>query len=190
MPRRNHDQYFTPTFATRELLARVPISGRVFEPCAGDGAIAAVVGEDHNCWRNDIDPSMPDLHYELDAADPASWEHWTDFDWIVSNPPFSHATRIIPLAFEHARVGIAMLLRKSYTEPCVTRHSNRGPWLLEHKDHFANQIFLPRISFTGDGKTDNVACDWYVWTKEPVKGCEVDWVLPASRIENARRKDN
>lgn len=177
--RRKHDQYYTPTSATEALLDRVTISGQVFECCAGDGSIADVLrSREIKCWRNDLDQSMAKLDWVLDASDSKNWKNvWSGMDWIVTNPPFSHATRIVPLAFQHARVGIAVLLRKSYTEPCITRLSNRGPWLLKHKEHFSNQIFLPRISFTGDGKTDNVACDWYVWTKEKVDGCKVDWVL-------------
>ena len=109
----------------------------------------------------------------LDVALASSWDELPGCNWIVTNPPFSLAPLIVPLAFQHARVGTAMLLRKSYTESCLDRQD----WLLAHKQHLANQIFLPRISFTGDGKTDNVACDWYVWTKERAPGCQVDWVL-------------
>jgi hypothetical protein len=49
----------------------------------------------------------------------------------------------------------------SYLEPV----ENRGVWLNEHPP--TTLIVLPRISFTGDGKTDNVTCAWMVWRKDP-----------------------
>ena len=52
-----------------------------------------------------------------------------------------------------------MLLRLSYAEPCL----NRAEWLKAHP--ISHLIVLPRISFTGNGKTDNVTCAWFVWDK-------------------------
>jgi hypothetical protein len=159
--RRELDQYFTPVSATLSLTARVPIRGQMFECCAGDGAIADVLRYQPGAiWRNDIDLSMPHLAWTLDATDVLNWEKvWTGFDWVVSNPPFNQAAQIIPLAYEHASVGIAMLLRLSYLEPT----KDRGYWLNEHPP--TQMIVLPRISFTGDGKTDSVTCAWMVWEK-------------------------
>lgn len=183
--RRQLDKYYTPTLATRALLERVEIRGTVLECCSGDDAIKDELIQhlylEGECthvavqWvlTNDVDSSLIEADYHLDASMPESWKSFPEVDWVITNPPFSHAPQIVPLAFEHARVGIAMLLRKTYTEPCF----NRQGWLLQHKDNFSNQIFLPRMSFTGDGKSDNVACDWYVWKKEKVTGCKTDWVL-------------
>ena len=174
--RRQNDRYFTPEFATQELYRRVGIAGRVLECCAGDGAIAKVLrrAEERTVYCNDI---VGNCDFALDVAREEAWRSLSQglggIDWVVTNPPFSMAAQIVPLAFQYAQVGIAMLLRKTYTEPCF----DRSGWLLAYKGNFANQIFLPRISFTGDGKSDNVACDWYVWTKQKVLGCTVDWVL-------------
>jgi hypothetical protein len=52
---------------------------------------------------------------------------------------------------------VAMLLRLSFLEP--TRE--RGPWLAKNPPDLV--IVLPRISFTGDGKTDSVTCAWMIW---------------------------
>ncbi len=58
-----------------------------------------------------------------------------------------------------ARVGVAFLLRLSYLEPCW----DRADWLVQHP--VSKLIVLPRISFTGDHKTDSVTCGWFVWVK-------------------------
>jgi hypothetical protein len=45
-------------------------------------------------------------------------------------------------------------------------------WLAEHPP--TKLIVLPRISFTGDGKTDSVTCAWYVWERgEHVQSLEI-----------------
>lgn len=59
-----------------------------------------------------------------------------------------------------AIVGVAMLLRLSYLEPT----KDRGHWLNDHPP--TQMIVLPRISFTGDGKTDSVTCAWMIWHKQ------------------------
>lgn len=164
--RRVRDFYPTPEYATRELLRRVPqIRGYILEPCVGDGAIARVVdGGDRVVYGSDVDPQM-NCSFCGDATREDFWASVKDvmfedrIDWVVTNPPFNVAAQIIPLAYKHADKGIAMLLRLSYLEPT----EDRGRWLNEHPP--SALIILPRISFTGDGKTDSVTCAWVVWEK-------------------------
>lgn len=161
MTRRKHDAYMTPEFAVTELLKRLPLvpGATVLEPCSGDGAIAvALIGHGCDVVTNDIDLNRPADMCE-DAANPEFW-FGVDKDWIITNPPFNKASTIIPLAYERARKGIAMLLRYSYLEPC----DDRGEWLGHHPPD--QLISVPRISFTGDGKTDLVATAWFVWFKD------------------------
>lgn len=174
-PRRNLDQYFTPAHATHELQRRVRIEGSVLECCSGDGGIskALVLQTGEPIITNDIDDALAaDFHF--DATKPDEWLVKTD--WIVSNPPFNCAPQIIPLAYVNAAVGIAMLLRLSYLEPCESRvvASRRGKWLQQHPP--TQLIVLPRISFTGNGKTDNVTCAWFVWDKR-VESDTISFVL-------------
>lgn len=165
MARRCHDAYMTPEWAAQELLARLPsISPHhtVLEPCAGDGAIANVFTlAGHNVVTVDIDENKT-VDVYADMADPVSWGWLTagaHFDWIITNPPFNQAHLIVPLALEHARVGVAMLLRLSFLEPTKKREAFLACYPPQA------QIVLPRISFTGDGKTDTVTCGWLVWLK-------------------------
>ena len=154
--RRPLDQYFTPLSATRVLLKYQPnISGTILEPCVGLGDLAAPLRRLGRVVSNDIDTSMvADFH--MDAAKDEFWQAVGQPDWVVSNPPFSCCQPIISGAFSVAREGVAMLLRLSYLEPC----NNRAEFLSTNPPSL---IVLPRISFTGDGKTDNVTCAWFVW---------------------------
>lgn len=164
--RRKNDFYPTPEWATRELLRRVPqISGYILEPCVGDGAIARVIdGGDRVVYGSDVDPQM-NCSFCGDATREDFWVGVKDtmfedrIDWVVTNPPFNVAPQIVPLAYRHAVKGIAMLLRLSYLEPT----EDRGAWLNEHPP--TSLIILPRISFTGNGKTDSITCAWMVFEK-------------------------
>lgn len=163
MVRRKNDFYPTPEFATQELLKSVEIMGGVLECCAGANDIARpLAGNARKIWTNDNDF---DRHhpFHFDAADKHGWMDFRrecgDMDWVVTNPPFNQAALIVPLAYSFAGIGIAMLLRLSFLEPV----EDRGAWLNKHPP--TDLIVLPRISFTGNGKTDSVTCAWMVWRK-------------------------
>ena len=178
--RREHDFYPTPEGATKALLARVSIGGHLFEPCAGAGDIVRVLAADRRVVlvdTNDLDKRHTAKTHE-DATDKRWWNTLPQYDWIVTNPPFSVAHKIIPHACEHARDGVAMLLRLTYLEPC----EGRALWLAVNPPH--RLIVLPRISFSGDGATDSVTCAWFVWQWQTTKrGIEI--VLPQAEGEPA-----
>lgn len=154
--RRPYDAYFTPRSAVESLLRHVDVDGRVLECCSGEGAIARTMVE-YGCEviTNDLNPEMPALMH----GDAADWRWWQSIPWVVSNPPFKVASQIVKLAHQHATEGVAMLLRLSFLEPC----EDRAEFLSQHPP--TQLIVLPRISFTGDGKTDSVTCAWMVWEK-------------------------
>lgn len=172
MGRRHLDAYMTPAWATRELLKRVSIVGTVLEPCAGNGAISeALKSGSRLISTNDINPAH-DADQHLDATQQPLWAGYRH-DWVVSNPPFSHAAEIVKLAHEHARVGVAMLLRLSFLEPC----QNRRQFLRANPP--TNLIVLPRISFTGDGRTDSCTAAWHCWIHGETKQ-KIEIVAPVS----------
>lgn len=156
--RRKLDFYPTPEWATEELLRRVPVGGTMLECCAGQGDMAKVLAlsQRGEVFCNDLDEqTMWPNHWDASKR-----EHWLPgYDWVITNPPFNQAALIVPLAYEYARTGIAMLLRLSFLEPV----EDRGAWLNAHPP--TKMIVLPRISFTGNGKTDSVTCAWMIWQK-------------------------
>lgn len=163
--RREHDFYPTPSWATKELLKRIPVGGMVLEPCVGEHDIALPLNMDDRVLgvlTNDLDRQRTARFHE-DATDPAWWKALGPIDWVITNPPFCVADQIVPLAVKHARRGVAMLLRLTYLEPC----EGRGAWLAKYPPN--ELIVLPRISFTGDGNTDSVTCAWMVWLQLPLR---------------------
>lgn len=157
--------YETPAAFTRWLFREVFIDGRVFEPCCGSRAIVNASG--HGRWfENDLDPRWPaDVH--KDATDPTLWKAH-EFDWTVTNPPFTQAIDILTLAIEHSQIGVAMHLRASVHE--VLKTGVRRTWMATHQP--TGILWLPRFAYqrsktTGDWATDSVCACWVVWLRDP-----------------------
>jgi hypothetical protein len=134
----------------------------LIEPCVGRGDIV-------DCFQSkpwvtvDIDHAIQ-ANVHADMTDRLKWAilRYVPADRnavVITNPPFSAAWKIISNAHTYYRK-VAALLRLSFLEP--TR--DRGPWLAENPPDLV--IVLPRISFTGDGKTDSVTCAWMIWDSE------------------------
>ncbi len=159
--RRKLDQYFTPEKATEELINSYGdiLSGVILEPCKGTGNIERVLKRNNYVViSNDIDQNMyPD--YVSDITKQESWDNIGYVDYTITNPPFYAAPQIVKLAYKNSDKGVFMLLRLSFLEPCL----NRAEFLKDHPP--TSIIVLPRISFTGDGKTDSVTTAWFCWVK-------------------------
>jgi hypothetical protein len=117
-------------------------------------------------FENDLDSRWAaDCH--KDATDETLWQSH-EFDWVVSNPPFTPAIEIITLALKYAKVGVAMHLRASIHE--VLKTGIRRTWMAKHTP---NEImWLPRFAYqrskmTGKWTTDRVCACWVIWLKDP-----------------------
>lgn len=164
--RQTFDFYPTPEWATKSLLNQVPeitMGVSFLEPCNGKGAISKVLDShiiNSDIQTNDIDIKQ-EADYHFDAVRKQVWQNFKPVNWVITNPPFSSAFPILDNAYTHAKIGVAFLLRLSFLEPTYDRQE----FLDEHPPH--KLIVLPRISFTGDGKTDSVTAAWFIWfTKE------------------------
>lgn len=167
MPRLVFDSYMTPSHYVAALLGEIAPYGRVFEPCVGDGAISDVLAalpSVREVVTNDIDRKRPATLHN-DATKDFAWFS-TEWDWVITNPPFSSELPILEHALDHSE-NVAFLARLSFLEPCEDREfllGSRPP---------TQVIVLPRYSFRhndeGKPQTDNVTCCWMVWhrDKEP-----------------------
>lgn len=158
LERIENDFYPTEESLTRELLDRHKnIWGNILEPCCGQGHITKVLNK---LFEGCV--TEADLTRGKDATDPNFWTQQERPDWVITNPPFSQAEKIIPLAYDHARVGIVMLLRLTYLEPT----KGRAQWLQEHPISRLI-VFNPRPRFRSDTKgQDSVTVAWFVWDKD------------------------
>lgn len=145
----------------------------IFEPCVGTGIIPRTMKEfGFNNVRyitNDIDEKVKAM-FHYDAAGIMLWNKMKGTPtigrphWVITNPPFNLAARILAFARQFAIVGVAFQLRLSWLEPAAVRAESC------YKTPPTKTIVLPRYSFSGDGETDRVTTAWFVWLrnqKEP-----------------------
>ena len=160
--------YPTPAPFTHWLQASMaqqgyPITGDLFAPCVGDGAIVRAIAG--NWTTNDLDRRWAaDTHCDATSVD--AWDR--PVDWTVDNPPFQPAIEIIRKALRFSRVGVAMHLRASIHE--VLKTGTRRTWMREHAPN--GILWLPRFAYqrsrtTGLWTTDSVTACWVIWLKDP-----------------------
>jgi hypothetical protein len=167
------EYYPTPFGLTNSLIQNVPQLPKLcFEPCAGQQAITDVLrASDRMVSDTDI---QWDLNCPTDATTREFWDYWADSmprmpsdgcrNWAtITNPPFSLAAEILPLAYEHSPWGVAFLLGLNYLEPT----GDRADWLKEHADNFRYLISVnPRPKFRRDTSgTASMTVAWMVWQK-------------------------
>lgn len=155
--RRERDAYFTPDWATQQLLHAFPEirGGVLLDPTCGDGRMArALSSRFSRVVLNDIEPKPGVTQYHMDARNHVLYEE-ARADYVISNPPFLLSGPLAWMALQGARVGVALLMRCTFLEPCEGRE-----WLTRRPPDAV--LALPRISFTGGG-TDSAPCWWFVW---------------------------
>lgn len=173
--RRERDAYYTPDWATATLIERVKeIGGDILDPCCGDGRTARALLAANRVLKlrlNDIDPltvqrvaADPGLRgaevSSLAAADPALYLPRPC--WVVTNP-WEGSGAIAWRALQHARRGVALLLRITWLEPCAGRE-----WLRRLPP--TRVIVLPRICYDGSGQTDSATSAWFIWHRASPPG--------------------
>lgn len=167
------DFYETHRGLTTALLKRKDLGSPscILECCSGNRAIADVLSiclPDTMILTNDIDIER-EADYYFDATRGFNWQVMArthPFDWVITNPPFGVASRIIPHAVKTARRGVIFMLRLSWLEP--TR--DRAEFLrFGHPPLGGLYPINPRPKFrvNKDGKpgTDSVTVAWYIWDK-------------------------
>lgn len=169
-PRQPQDQYETAPWQVDALVDHLPeLSGTVWCPTVGDGALSRQLilrrPDLMIMLTNDINQGVTATHHD-DATHAESWMTWVGRygspDWVIDNFPFNVEALILRHALTVARCGVVALARISFPEPT----KDRGPWLARHPRQL--QVMLERYSFTGNGKSDQVTCEWLVWSKIPL----------------------
>lgn len=150
-----NDTYFTPRKAVEYLLKYYSIKGRILECCAGKGHISNILKEKgYDVITNDINPNF-NSDYNYNAKE---FKDFLNIDWTISNPPFNQFLPILKNSYKISTKGVIFLLRLSALEPCYDRWEFFNIFL-------TGIISIPRISFTNDGKTDNISTAWFIFDK-------------------------
>jgi len=185
-PRRAHDLFCTPPWATRALVQRVlrerfgyfghPDQQTVWEPACGLGHMAEALREYTSVWATDKYSSG----YEDLKTDFLLFKKFDIFDWIITNPPFLDKTEAFVLrALQLAQVGVAMFVRLQWLEGCGRYSrifSKHPPTLIAF---FAERVNLCKGRWDPDGTTAT-AYVWLVWVKGKAP-MPPFWIPPGQR---------
>jgi hypothetical protein len=177
--RKDGDRYFTQPDATSALLPYMPVNiKRVWEPAAGRGDMAAVLGD----WGYDVvasdinldefDPGICEaFHYNFLSEEGGALPRalYGPVQAIVTNPPFGREAEAFvrqALSYEDVRY-CAFLLRTVWKSA-----SGRVDLFLDPKYHFAYEIALtwrPRWDWWFREKPEKSPMhnySWFVWDRE------------------------
>jgi hypothetical protein len=161
------DAEFFPTqaWATEGLLARVKFSNPVWEPAAGDGAMADVLAKrGYEVLASDLyDYGNPSVQTGVDFLLVPPFKVGS----VVTNPPFSKAEKFIEQALLCAEQRVAMLLRLAFLEG----QRRRNLWESTPLEQVL--VFSKRLSFGENGK---IAFAWFVWARDFKGEPKIVWI--------------
>jgi hypothetical protein len=161
---RRDDLYETPTEATLALLSVEPLPLRIWEPCAGRGAIVNVLRDaGHDVVATDlVARGCPDsesrIDFLMERVAPAGVEA------VVSNPPFKLAAEFVQHGLELVP-HVVMLLRLGFLES-----ERRSPILddgrLARIYVFRNRLpMMHREGWNGPRASSSIPFAWFCWTR-------------------------
>jgi hypothetical protein len=168
--RKKSDFYETPYSLTRHLLnvENFDFSKIVCEPACGDGAIVCVLKEK---WQsNNIVAYDAEVNFLKDTK---------QYDYIITNPPFSLAFEFVQQSKKLAKNKFALLLPLSYLHG-----KKRYDMIYTDTDYPLKKVYVfTRYPMLGeklreDGKynTGMMVYAWYIFEKEYDGNPIIDWI--------------
>ena len=148
-PRIDKDAYQTPLWVVHALLPYIDWAGvsTFLEPCKGGGHIF-----------NSLPPGIKKTWRELEQGrDYLTWTPKTEFDLIITNPPFSLGLEFLSKSLAEAFT-VAYLLRVNF----LGSVDRRAFWGLNEPTHMLT--LTPRPSYVYGG-TDSTEYAWFIWDR-------------------------
>jgi hypothetical protein len=178
MSRRHKDDFYpTPVHATAALLSRERFEQVIWEPAAGDGALAEVCEKaGYGVIASDLNDygyckSGVDFLMEKRPCHPCMYS-------IISNPPYKLAEQFISHAIELGTYKHAWLLRLSFLEGI-----NRYWGLFAMNPPARVLVFSRRLTiWRGDEditSTGTTAYAWFIWYKGYADDPRLEWITDA-----------
>ncbi len=181
------DLYETPPWATEALLKRHKlVTSRanahrptIWEPACGSGKMSHVLeryyGMD-NVLSSDI--RADSRVYGLKGLDFLKHElqDTRKFDWVITNPPYSHAEDFARRALRVAQEGVALLLKLVFLESqrrkeFFTRFPPKDVYVFRSRVNFY-PTDQPEIK----GSSGTMAFAWFVWEKGFAGDPAIKWL--------------
>lgn len=140
----------------------------VFEPAAGDGALATVLGD----WFSEVITADIVHHgFDLDAVDDFTNPTFTpSADWLITNPPFKLFDRFAEEAISRYK-NVALLGRVQALE------GKRRYKVVWKNTPFTYMLaFINRVNMSKTLNSSAIAFSWFIWIKKFGPLRQVDWI--------------
>jgi hypothetical protein len=163
---RGNDLYETPPAAVRALLEVEKLTGTIWEPACGPGAIVGVLrAAGHRVVATDlIDYGCPDSRGGIDFLTTTSLPDGVTT--ILTNPPYRHANAFVRHALKLAPRRIIMLFPLRYLET-TGRSDILDSGKLARVYVFRNRLaMMHRARWEGPIASSQLAFAWFVWDRE------------------------
>ncbi len=186
-PHDSLDDFPTPPWATRALLARLlpfgPVPKTCREPAANRGHMVRPLAE---MFRSVKASDIFDYGAGFSQADYLFGPDPEPVDWTITNPPFRLAEQFIDRARRTSRIGVAVIVRTAFLEGQARYDSlfSKTPPALVLQ--FAERVVMHKGRLAPKGSTATAYC-WLVWYWES-KGTRFEWIATC-RAAMQRRDD-
>jgi len=183
------DFFPTPPWAARAFCKYVvPIFGlTVWEPACGNGSLVrGLLDYSNNVHATDIFPygQPTEPHDFLWPTRPPQING--EVDWIITNPPFRLGEQFAAWGLQHARVGVALLVRTAFLEG-TGRHARLfRPFPPAIIAQFTERVPMVKGRLDKGASTATAYC-WIVW-KHEAKRTEFYWI-PQCRAQLEKPSD-
>ena len=185
------DFFPTPPWATRALLTHV-LARRVikahtaWEPAAGEGHMAEVLGE---FFSTVITTDVFDYGRGYRVSDFLGDATAGGTDWVITNPPFKAALQFAERAIHEARVGVALLVRSAWLEGTARHEALFKPHPPAFIAQFAERVPMTKGRWDPEASTATSYC-WVVWLARPEwDGTRFVWIPPGCRASLTKWDD-
>lgn len=177
--RKSYDNYPTPSWVTKAILNRLKPTGYILDPCIGEGAIVSAGQHELRAWcgveiREEAYGLLDLMYREGKLAGFVIRDFFDDktlfpvpfpdvFDWVITNPPYSLAEKMIKRSLQFSPLAVH-LLRLNFLEG-----QKRSEWMSRH---VPDVFVLPRRPNFLKGQVDPV-------TGKPYGGdsCGYAWMM-------------
>lgn len=180
---RRDDLYQTPPEAVAALLRVETLSGTVWEPACGPGAIVKVLrATGYRVYATDlVDYGLEDSESGVDFL-----MHWqapgSHIGAIVTNPPFKLANEFVAHALTMGIPKVCMLLRLAFLES-DRRSAILDGGMLARIHVFRKRLpMMHRAAWEGPKANSGMAFAWFVWElghKGPTTMHRISWEAKA-----------
>ena len=156
LPSHERDIEYTPGYLAKAIVSELRPSGRVLDPCSGDGAF--------------LEHLPPNSEWCEIRSGRDFFENHEEYDWVIGNPPYSIFRPFLAHAFSMAsNVAFLLPFNKPFQSDALAKMAFGYGGL---------RTILAHGSGSSVGLPFGFACGTFHWKRGHDGPCDIKWVRP------------